>query len=311
MKIAFKMLRVNNYIIWLRVLIFFLFVIVLSINSFGQNDENTEREYGLTSTSRNDPFPHTKLDSTIIQCRKLNEVEEIFSPALWGFDISQSLLKPFENLSQEEMCKIIDTAWFKRDTSLLPFLLKIAQCDTFIYYKYVRKLSIRCLSSFNNVTVKKILIKLLEDKDVGMISALSLIQLGQTDQSFQYIQTHYSENNDYDIIPNIVTALMIINTPDAIKLLMKISEHKDPSLALDALAALSMLGNCNFAYLGFCRYITSNIWQVRTKVANCLLYYTGTSDAIHIVNHMYSIENDSFVLEQIEYALIRFNLKNN
>ena len=309
MKIAFKMLRLNNYIIWLRASIFFLFVIVLSINSFGQNDENTEQEYGLTITRRNYPFPHTKLDSTIIQCRKLNEVKEIFSPALWGFDISQSLLKPFENLSEDEMEKIITTAWFKKDTSLLPFLLKIAQCDTFIDYKYVRELSVRCLSSFNNVTVKKILIKLLEDKDVGMISALSLVQLGQTDQSFQYIKTHYSEKKDYDIIPNIVTALMIINTPDAIKLLMKISEHKDPSLALDALAALSILGNCNFAYLGFCKYITSNIWLVRTKVANCLLYYTGTPEAIDIVKNMYYKEKDNFVSRQLELILVaRFNL---
>lgn len=207
------------------------------------------------------------------------------------------------------MTDVIDNAWIERDTSLLPFVLKIAQCDTFIDYIYVRKLSIKSLSRFNNDTVKKVLIKLLEDKEVGMISALSLAQLGQTDQALQYIQTHYSENTSYHIIPHIVTVLMMINNPDAIKLLMKISEHKDPSLALDALAALSLLGHCDFAYQWFCKYKASNVWQVRTKVANCLLFYIGTPEAINTAKSLYHNEKDSFVVKELKIILKRFNIK--
>lgn len=45
----------------------------------GQDDEYTEQYYGTLDTDRNNPYPHTKLDSTIIPCRKLNNVNEIFT----------------------------------------------------------------------------------------------------------------------------------------------------------------------------------------------------------------------------------------
>ena len=89
---------------------------------------------------------------------------------------------------------------------------------------------------------------------------------------------------------------------------MKISEHKDPSLALDALAALSLLGYCDFAYQGFCKYTNSNVWSMRTKVATCLLFYTGTPEAIEIAKYMYYSEKDKFAKGELQYGLKRFNI---
>ncbi len=308
MKKQFKIKKLISCITWQRALLSLMFIILVICNGYGQ-DDYFESDYGTLLTRRNDPYPHTKLDSTIIPCRKLNEVKEVFTLSSQVRDISQILLKPYENLSEEEMAKIVSNAWIKRDTSLLPFLLKIAESDTFIDYIYTRKLSVKSLSRFNNDTVKKVLTNLLKDKEVGMISALSLVQLGQTEQAFHYIQSNYSENIAYNIIPDIATSLMIINTSDAIKLLMKISEHKDPSLALDALAALSILGYCDFAYRGFCKYKTNNVWQVRTKVTNCLLFYIGTPEAINTAKNLYYNEKDSFVRNELENIFKRFNLK--
>jgi hypothetical protein len=291
-----------------RALMLIVFVIVVSFNGYGQVDYS-EQEYGKLITKRNDPFPKNKQDSTIIQCRKLDKVDKVFHLSTSVLDISKTRLKHFKNLTDVEKVEIIIYLWNKRDTTLLPIVLKIAQTDTLSGQEYVRKLSVKCLSRFNTNAVKKVLNSLLNDKEVGMISALSLVQLGQTEQAFQYIQTHYNESISYRIIPDIVTSLMIVNTPAAIELLKEISVHKDPSQALDALAALSLLGYCDFAYQGFCRYTNSKVRTVRTKVANCLLYYIGTDHAIKTVKNMYCNEKDPFVKNEIEYLLQKYNIK--
>lgn len=309
MKILFKIPNSGSCMNCQRALILIVFVIIVSCNGYGQVADYSERDYGTLITRRNDPSPKDKQDSTIIQCRKLNKFNEVFGLYPYVQDISQARLKPFKDITAVEKEMIINYLWNKRDTTLLPIVLKIAQTDTLPAQQYVRELSIQCLSRFNTNAVKKVLNSLLNDKEVGMISALSLVQLGQTEQAFQYIQTHYTENISYRIIPDIVTSLMIVNTPAAIELLKRISAHKDPSQALDALAALSLLGYCDFAYQGFCRYTNCSIDLVRTKVANCLLYYTGTHQAINTVKNMYSNEKDSFVANEIEYILLKFNIK--
>lgn len=305
MKMIFKMLQSNICNTWQRALVVLMFVIAITCNGYGQAADYSERDFGTLMTHRNDPFPHTKLDSTIIPCRKLNERKEVFVITDVVGDISETLLKPFENLTEGEMAGIIGNAWIKRDTSLLPFLLKIAQSDTFIDYIYVRKLSVKSLSRFNTDAVKKVLTNLLTDNEVGMISAISLSELGQTEKAFQYIQSHYNESVDFDIIQHIVTTLMKINTPDAIKLLMKISEHKDPSQALDALAALSLLGYCDYSYKGFCKYTTYEYWMVRRKAANCLIYYTGSPEAIGVVKSLYYLDRDRYLVRQLEEEVFK------
>ena len=308
MKITYSISILSSWISCQKALTVFMFVLIVTCNGYGQEDY-FERDYGTLITERNDPSPKDKQDSTIIQCRKLHKVNDVFGLYPFVQDISQALLKPFDSLNGVEKEEIITYAWNKRDTTLLPILLKIAQSDTFPDQRYGRELSVQCLSRFNTNAAKKVLMGLLNDKEVGMISALSLVQLGQTEQAFQYIQTHYTESLSYRIIPDIVTALMKINTPAALELLIKISEHKDPSQALDALAALSLLGYCDFAYQGFCRYTNSEVELVRTKVTNCLIYYTGTSQAIDTVKNMYFNEKASFVVEEMEYIFQKYNIK--
>ena len=309
MKVTFNISNSNSGNNWQKILVSLMLVIIVVYNGYGQIDYS-EQEYGTLTTPRNNPSPKDNQDRTIIQCRELNKVNEVFDLYPFIQDISQSRLKPFNNLTDTEKEEIIIYAWNKRDTTLLPTVIKIAQSDTLPDQKYGRELSIQCLSRFNTNTVKKILNSLLNDKEVGMISALSLIQLGQMEKACIYIQTHYTESVYYQIIPDIVTALMIINTPEAIELLTKISEHKDPSQALDALAALSLLGYCDFAYRGFCKYTKSEIPLVKINVANCLLYYTGTIQAINTVKKMYFDEKNSLVAKEIELVMQKYNIKN-
>ena len=297
MKMIFKIHPSNICIYWQRALVVLMFVIVVSNNGYGQEqDDYSEQDYGTFITHRNNPFSQTELDNTIVKCRKLIKVNEVFDLSDNFHDISQALMNPFEKLTEDDKAFIITNAWLKVDTILLPIVLKIAQSDTLPEQEYVRKISIECLSRFNTDKVKMALSDLLKDRYLAMISALSLVQLGQTEQAFQYIQSHYNESVYYDIIPCIVTALM------------KISVHKDPSQALDALAALSLLGNCDFAYQGFCKYTTNHVWLVRNMVANCLLYYTGTPEAINTVKNMYYKEEDSFVVKQLEGVLEKYNI---
>lgn len=310
MKIQFGITNSTSFITWQRVVVLFILMISVVCSGYGQEqDDYSERDYGTLITNRNDPFPTNKQDSIIIPCRKAVTIDDVFYLfTLTVPDVSQIREKPFEKLTAEDKEKIISTAWQTADTTLLKIVFRIA-FDTAADNKYIRKISVECLSKFNIDSVKKVLTSLLKDKDVGMISALSLVQLGQREQAFQYILAHYTDSIEFDLIHNIGTALMRVNNPEAIKLLKKISEHKDPSEALDALAALSLLGYCNFAYQGFCRYTTSNVWQVRTKVANCLLYYTGTPEALTIVKNMYQNEKDHFVVKQFDEILKRFNIK--
>lgn len=310
MKNLFKTPNPISYITWQRALAVFILVFIVNCNGYGQEqDDYSEQDYGTYMTHRNNPFSQTELYNTIVQCRKLIKIDDVFDQA-WNLqDISQVLMKPFENLTELDKESIIINGWLKRDTTLLTTIIKIAQSDTLPDQEYIRILSIECLSKYNTDKVEKVLTDLLKDRYLAMISALSLVQLGQTEQALKSIQSHYTESVNYEIIPSIVNALLKINTPDAIKLLMKISEHKDPSEALDALAALSLLGYCDFAYQSFCKYTANHIWQVRSMVANCLLYYTGTPEAINTVKNMYYTEKDSFVAEQLEGVLKKFNIK--
>jgi len=301
----FKIHQTNTCIVYQRALVILMFVIVGTYNVFGQEDEYSERDYGTFVTPRNDPYPHTNLDTTIVHCRKLVKLDSVFYPEPNVHDISHLLQKSFEELTFQDKDDIITYAWHNNDTTLLSIVSQVALFDT--DHGYLRKYSIQCLSRFNTDAVKKVLTSLLKDKEVGLISALSLVQLGQNELAFQYIQSYYTESVEYEIIPGIVTALMKINTPDAIKLLMKISEHKDPSEALDALGALSLLGYCDYSFKGFCKYKTNEEWLVRSMVANCLLYYTGSPEAIEIVKNMYYKEEDNFAVGWLEGILIKYN----
>lgn len=305
MKVLFRNTKSFGCISWQKALILMIFVGSITCNSFGQAADYSESDYGTLITNRNDPYPGTNLDKKIIPCRKLNKPEEVFGLSPYVQDISQARLKTFNELTNVEKEEIITYVWNRRDTALLPVVIKLAQ-DTLPDQKYVRMLSIECLSRFNTVEVKKVLTDLLKDNEVGIISAVSLVQLGQTEKAFQYIQTHYSESISYSIVPEIVTVLMMINTPEATELLKKIAEHQDPGIALDALAALSIMGYCDFAYEGFRKYINNEVGLVRTKVAACLLYYIGSPEAINDVKNLYDEEKDQNMKVELGYIKQRF-----
>ncbi len=253
--------------------------LIIVFISFGQDFNEApynESDYGYLMTDRNTPILENKKDSTLVPCRKLTSKPILFGTPKKKKNISGFIDKPFSKLSDTEKALIIDKAWQTKDTFLMQIVLKIVHKENNKEDFDNRICSIRCLSQFNSDTSKKVLISLLNDKECGLTSAFSLVQLGLTEIGLDYIKKHFNEVNDKE---DINTALMLINTPDAIKVLKEISEDKDPSNALDALAAMSLLGYCDFAFKGFCKYISYDLWVVRAKVALCLAYYIGTPEA--------------------------------
>ena len=122
---------------------------------------------------------------------------------------------------------------------------------------------------------------------------------------FQYI----NQNSDEGYSIEINTALMQINSPEAVILLKKRSKELiDPSCAIDALAALSLLGYCDYAFDGFVQYVKNTNENARKLAVICLAYYVSTFDAFEILK---SMKNDRSYIVQKEIIKILDNLKLN
>jgi len=272
-------------------MIIFIFMGLVLQKEYGQEvdygSSESEVEYGSLATERNYPyyFLNTAQDSILIPCRKLVKNLFIFIESNMPKDISGFKDKPFNLLTNKEKEQIIINAWHNKDLELFNTIHRIIISDTTEELRYYRKLSIMCLSVFNTVASKDILLRLLKnnDKEISIISALSLVQLGATDIGFEYIEKYY---NTYPVKSQIVSALMIINTTSAIRLLIMMTEDKDPSYSLDASVALSLLGYCDLAFENIIKYKDSEIVFVRQMVAWCLAYYIGTPEAIKIIKNL-------------------------
>jgi hypothetical protein len=272
-----------------------IIIILLSYNMLKAQTDDVgqvydENAYGMTATERNYPYLFseffTKEDSTLVYCRNMIKNPNIFIESNESKNISGFKDKPFNLLTNEEKEQIIINAWHDKDNGLLNIVNRIAISDTSEDLKYIRTLSIMCLSVFNTEASKNTLLNLLKSdkQEISLTSALSLVQLGQTDIGFTYIEKYYYRN--YTTNDQIISALMIVNTPRAIKLLTKLAEDKDPSYALDASAALSLLGYCDLAFKNMLKYKDSDIVFVRQMVAWCLAYYIGTPEAIKTIMNL-------------------------
>lgn len=268
----------------------------------------TEKDFGGLATDRNYPLPAAIKNSKIVPyrtlivpCRTSSEKAPIFEAPVSKEDISDLSGKPYHTLTKDDLFRVINNFWFTKDSSLLDIVSKIALTDTLKKNYHLRTKSIRSLSSSHTEVSKKVLISLLQDRDnrIALFSALSLAQLGFSDISFKYIKEHYSE---FIGKRDINTALMNMNTPESVKLLMAISEDADPSMAIDALGALSLLGYCEFAFKGFLRYMYHPVIQVRRDIAWCLAYYTGTPEALKLIN---KIPNDEYNLVKKDIQMIQ------
>lgn len=260
-----------------------------------------ENLFGTIVTDRN--LPDNKMPIKFVTCRKMEERPRIYSNPNEAKDISSIRNKSYNLLTPLEKEQLITYAWVKKDSNIFKIVLQIAIIDTLSSQLDTRISAIKCLSLYNNDYAKKNLQSFLKDKEVAMISALSLVQLGMYEHGLSYIEKNYTEyfknyNDKYITKDNVSSALMLVNNTIAIKLLMKVAEDKDPSYSIDALAALSLLGYCDYAYKGFCKYIKSSIWQTRESAFWCLAYYIGTPEAFKIILDAQTINNQSIIMIQ-------------
>ena len=286
----------------LRHFILFNIVLVSFFNCYGQFDGAIP---GCAATNRNFPVFEYSKDSSIIQCRKLSTQPKIYDVPM-GFNYELNSEDTTGNYFSKNVSLITNYVWQKRDINLLHFVYEFAVHDSFKHGE--QYYAIWCLGSFNTKKTKEFLLKLLDkpDKTLVLYSALSLVQLGIFDISFPIIVKYYKNKDIHD---DVHTALMLINSPESIEFLKQLSNDPDPSNALDALGALSLMGYCDFAFKGFSRYVNSDIWQVREKVTRCLAYYIGTPEAFKIIKNMQN-DDDQQVREDAELILKFYKIKN-
>jgi hypothetical protein len=255
-------------------------------------------------TKRNCPLNSN--ESKIIFCRRLTEKWQIFGapsePVVTRTD------RPYDQMNDLEKDYIIYKAWHTLDQNLLKKVIQIAKLDT---NENFRLSSIECLSQYNSQEAKELLTGFLKEPGmVGMTSALSLVQLGENKPGFDYIKSNYSEPSVHDLFSEINTALMNIGNAEAIQLLEKFAQDPMPSVAMDAIGALSLLGKCDYAFDRFKEFAKNDNFRIRMDAANCLTYYIGKPKAMEIVWQM-QYDKEWTVSEEAKRILIHFHLKKN
>jgi hypothetical protein len=262
-------------------------------------DGEAPEEY--MTTDKNCPLLSN--EDKLIQNRKLTEKWQIFGSPLKPMVTEIDL--PFEKLNNPEKNYIIYLAWNSNNDNLYKKVLEIAQQDT---NQNNRLMSIECLSRFSRPETPKILISFLKEKGlIGMISALSLIQLGDNKTGFEFIQKNYTNPSSHIYFSEINTALMNIGDDDAIKLLEIRAEDPMPSIALDAIGALSLLGKHDYAFKKFKEYAKQEHFKIRIGAIHCLAYYIAAPPAIKIIQQMKN-DNDSFVRDEANQVLEKYKL---
>ncbi len=267
-----------------------------------------------TNSDRNHPDKWAKADGKIITCRKL-------TTKLPDFKINDNgqyerlglsaLVDSGVNFNTKQASAIINRTWAKHDTNLVELVYRFAQIDSL--RKADNYSAILCLSSFNTARTKNLLLKLLKCKDyrAGILSAASLIMLDCLPQmSFDFIKKNYSmESWPFDFY-YVHTALMKLNTPQAIEFLKKQASNYDiPSCALDALGALALLGYCDYANKGFLLFKDDRFFNIRVCSAWCLAYYIGTFEAFKEIKEMYTKETLPQVHKELNEIVKLYNIK--
>ena len=243
-------------------------------------------------TNRNFPIVASDKEKRV-ECRKIKEIGPIFNLGNDNYlKLNIDLTK--NNYNDEEISAICSHAYITKDSVLEHLVYNFTNDNELC--KRNNYLPIICLSGFNTNEAKSILNNKISEVDTSLsvYSALSLVQLGVYEISFECIKKRYQSFADKE---SITTALMTINSPEAIELLKVVANDKNQSYALDAIAGLSLLGYCDYAFNKFVELSKSYNSNVRDNALCCIAYYIGTQEAFKFVSEQKKIVESQMALE--------------
>jgi HEAT repeat protein len=152
--------------------------------------------------------------------------------------------------------------------------------DCLFEYENMLKELIYRLSFIPTIESKKFLKYIITkygNNNLSLYAAYAIIDIGESQFGFDFLIKRYIEKGDKDLT---VSAFLKIRNKESINRLLAISIDPNPCNALNAYAALSLLGYTNYAYNGFCKYLNHQNDFIRQAAVSCLIYYTGTPQAI-------------------------------
>jgi hypothetical protein len=313
-----------------QIFIGLLILAISIINSFGQKHK-PDYEHGDDSvvegydegngfnkqnkTGRNYPLAALK-PYKIDQCRKADSIPvNFYRIYVTSSNLQDPSLKNIEDLTKNDMDYLCKLAWDTKEKRYFDLLTKLIFTGNFKKNHEMKMQLTMCLSAYNTKESKNVLVQLLDNTDKGLaiISAIDLVQLGEKETGLTYLSKAYLSKNYYNMFysEQVNTALMQINSAESVALLKKLSQDETYlSGAIDALAALSLLGYCDYSFKSFALYAKSENDNARIFAAICLAYYTGTPEAFEIINNMQN-DKSKDVKEVVKMAIENYKLNQN
>jgi hypothetical protein len=297
----------------LKKLFCFLVIILFVINcNYSQNNiQNDSLEDMIAmdapvgATERNSPNFGSS-ECKIIPCRKESLKNQYFFPDEYHSCEDGILRDPtivsFQNIDyndRENLCCIV---YKTKDMKYFGLVRDLILYDSSYYYHNIRMDLAKCLSQFKNIQCEEFLIYLLKGKnqELSTIAAICLLQLESYEIAYDFFSNSYY---NFDYCENVYSALAQINSVQSIEILKKIvSYQNNPYLKMDGLAALSLMGYCDYAYNGFKRLIDSKDTEVKTTAIRCIAYYTATIEAFNFIRTLKD-EKDVYIKQRIEEVL--------
>jgi len=248
------------------------------------------------------------IDFTISPCRKEHPKPVLF-PTYYKVNL-QNLKDPVlvksSKLSMNDKIHLYELITNTKDQKYHDLLIDLVQNDTLQQDFEIRLNLIKCLGYYKDDSCKKVLLQLLDNKaaTIATLAAICLVQINAFDEAINYFKNKYNSYDDYaEYVEYVYSALIYVNNKESIELLKKFLKiQNNPGYTLDGLAALSLIGECDYAYLGFKSLINCGLEKVREKTVSCLAYYIGTPEAINIIN---TLTNDESVIvrSEVEHVL--------
>ncbi len=232
---------------------------------------NALNGYKIIPCRENDPFPYKYKIFDL----KINK------------DINYSKIIDYKYTFN--LCKL---AWDTKDQKYLYLLIKYIFTDTLKKDHNYLVVMAKCLSIYNNDVSKNALIKMLSgnDNELATIAAVILVKFEKYNISLNYFKEKY---NNVFYPEQVFNALKEINSKESISLLKQlISKQKNILMALDGIATLSLMGQCEYAFDKFVKYTKNSNNIVRRNAAICLGYYIGTLGAFEVIKGMQNDKNN-------------------
>jgi hypothetical protein len=284
----------------MRVLLITLLTALTNLLVNGQDSLHEDGPTGHDQIEAPQPFEgeteRTDFDFksfTIIPCRKVT-LSELTFPRYYKADWSKykdPLEIGMDKLSYADKMHLYELIVDTKNPKYFALLAKLIFSDTVENDADIRKNLCICLGEYETEPSKKLLQLLLKDRNkaIATIAAINLVKIRSFDRAINYFTNNY--NNDF-YVEYVYSALMFINSEQSVNLLKRFAkEQSSPVLAIDALAALSLLGNCDYAFNELKKYLTSDKEVVRKKSVSCIAYYIGTQEAFEVIEKMHSDES--------------------